>query len=151
MENTTNTTKETKMNKESIKEVIKNNSKKILKGAAIGAAGIVIGAIGMKMKKDKEIEGYRAGYREGYSTAVEEVEELIEIMEDLDSMIDTKDVNDMSDREYITHLHNIEIIPDEVMNYVENIEQENGELKDKVDFLERDIEDLEAQILGNEK
>ena len=147
MENTTNTTKETKMNKESIKEVIKNNSKKILKGAAIGAAGIVIGAIGMKMKKDKEIEGYRAGY----GTAVEEIEELVEIFEDLDDMVDAKDVNDMSDREYIKHLHNIEIIPDEVMNYVENIEQENGELKDKVDFLERDIEDLEAQILGHEK
>lgn len=133
-----------------MKEMIMKNSKKIMAGAGLAAAGIMIGVIGFKSGRKKDID----------CEAIH-----IETMECMKAAGEIPDVENMSDKEYIRHLHNIEIIPDEVMNYVENIEQENAilkqeveelsidkqELKEHIDFLERDIEDLEAQILGHEK
>lgn len=132
-----------------IKENIKNNGKKVLKGAIIGAAGIAIGVIGIKMKNRKDMETMT----EMRDEALEQIEVVMD------------NIESMSDKEYMRHLHKIEVIPDDVMHYIEDIEQENEILKQEVeelsidkqelekivDFLERDIEDLEAQILGHEK
>lgn len=135
---------ETKNTQEQVVE--EKRMSKISKKVAIVAGVALIGAAGLAIKvmsKDKH----------KCNMELEEVEEVI------------PDVNNMSDKEYVRHLHNIEIIPDDVMNYVENIEQENKalaqeveelsidkqELQETIDFLERDIEELEAQILGHEK
>lgn len=159
------------MKEQFTKENMKQLGIKVAKGAAIGIAGIAIGAIGIKVKSDRKFEQYKEGYEAGFSERFQDKadEMLAELEAEMKEAYETYgkalDVENMSDKEYVRHLHRIEVIPDEVMHYVENIEQENAilkqeveelsidkqELKETIDLLDRDIEDLEAQILGHEK
>lgn len=127
---------------EQVESKAKKFSKKAMIMTGIALTGVAAVAIKVISSKNKDTE--------------------IEIEREVSAV---PDVNNMNEREYIEHLHNIEVIPDEVMNYIEGIEQENEllkveveelsidkqELKETILFLEDDIADLEAEILGHEK
>lgn len=127
---------------EQVESKAKKFSKKAMIMTGIALTGVAAVAIKVISSKNKDAE--------------------IEVEREVSAV---PDVNNMNEREYIEHLHNIEVIPDEVMNYIEGIEQENEllkveveelsidkqELKETILFLEDDIADLEAEILGHEK